>query len=281
MNISGLLSAVKNHELVILGSKELRGLLGIKRLSNDVINELSEELNPLGFVLIPIRYGSRHNGLTDVRKAVIIRKTTYFKIIRERDMYSMVDAIIDYVMSNKQLFEVNVRNNNGVLKLPTSIIRRILRYIGLSNNYLDTHMNSLVLLIKTILTVNECEVRVKRAMGRMGSVIYMRCEDFHGKPRVPEAGEGFKTPPAKTEAGEEHVGNGTNPRSNPKPNPGTGEIREDKEEDPNHEEQPHPGTGHNGTVGTTAGVRTNVGRKRGRSSYTEVQNCKGGWEGTK
>jgi len=232
MNISGLLSAIKNHELVILGSKELRGLLGIKRLTTDVVNELSEELNSLGFVLIPIRYGSRHNGLTDVKKAVIVKKTTYLKIVREKDMYSMVDVIIDYVMSNKQLFEVNVKNNNGTLKLPSSIIRRVLRYIGLSNNYLDTHMNSLVLLIKTILTVNECEVWVKRAMGRMGSVIYMRCNEYYGGPWVPEAGEKLLNPPAKPKAGGEHVGNG----SNLKPNPGTGEVRESEKESTKHEE---------------------------------------------
>jgi len=182
MNLGSLLGAVKNHELVILRNKELRQLIGVKRLNNNVINELMRQMDKLGYVLIPIRYGSKYNGLTDVRKAVIIKKDTYVKIIREKDMYSMADVIIDYVFSNKQLFAVNVRNHNGVLKLPASMIRRVLRYVGLSNNYLDTHMNSIVLVIKTILIVNECEVRIKRAMGRMGSVIYMRCNEFYGEP---------------------------------------------------------------------------------------------------
>ena len=62
MNINGLLSVIKNHELVILSSKELRELLGIKRLTTDVVNELSEELGLLGFVLIPIMPTAIPNG---------------------------------------------------------------------------------------------------------------------------------------------------------------------------------------------------------------------------
>jgi len=105
MNIEPLLNVIKNHELVILEPNQVRQLLGIKRLDNDAINELSEELGLLGFVLIPIRYNSGSNGLTNVRKVVIVKKNTYLKIVREKDRNAIARAVIDYVFSNKQLFE--------------------------------------------------------------------------------------------------------------------------------------------------------------------------------
>ena len=85
MNIEPLLNVVENHELVILEPNQVRQLLSIKRLENDTINELNKELNVLGFVLIPIRYNSSSNGLTNIRKAVIIRKDTYIRIVKHKD----------------------------------------------------------------------------------------------------------------------------------------------------------------------------------------------------
>jgi len=172
MNINGLLSVVKNHELVIMEPNQVRQLLGVKRLDNDTINELNKELNVLGFVLIPIRYNSSSNGLTNIRKAVIIRKDTYIKIVKHKDRNAIARAVIDYVFSNKQLFEVNVKNHNGVLKIQTSLIRKLLRYIGLDNHYIDTRMGSIVLTIRTLLEVSGYKTELKRAMGRMNSIIY-------------------------------------------------------------------------------------------------------------
>jgi len=276
MNLEPLLNAVKNHELVILEPGELRELLGIKRLDNDVINELAKELGKSNYVIIAIRYNSSSNGFTNVRKVIIIRKDTYIKIVREKDRNAIARVIIDYVLSNKQLFEVNVKNHNGVLKIQTSVIRKLLKYLNLSNQYINTRMGSIVLTIRTLLEVSGYPTKLKRAMGRMNSIIYVYEDGGDGNPRVPETPEKLLNPPAKSRAGGKHVGNG----SNLKPNPGTGEVREDKEEDPDNEEQQDTGTGHNGSVGTTARIRTNVGRKRGRSGYTEVQNSEGGWEGT-
>ena len=273
MNINGLLSTVKNHELVILSNKELRELLGMKRLTTGVVNELSEELNLLGFVLIPIRYNSGSNGLTDVRKVVIVRKNTYLKIVREKDRDAIARAIIDYVMSNKHLFEVNVKKHNGILKIQTSIIRRLLKYLNLSNQYIDTRMGSIVLMIRALLEASGYKTELKRAMGRMNSIIYVYEDGGDGNPRVPEAGERLLNPPAKSEAGEGHVGDPT--WSNPN------KVRENKEEGAKHEELKVAGAGPNGTVGVTTRVRGSVGREGGRSGYAEVQNREGGREGTK
>lgn len=268
MNINGLLSTVKNHELVMLSSKELRELLGMKRLTTDVVNELSEELGLLGYVLIPIRYGSRHNGLTDVRKVVIVRKNTYLKIVREKDRNAIARAIIDYVMSNKHLFTANIKGDGNVLKIPTSIIRRLLKYLNLSNQYIDTRMGSIVLMIRTLLEVSGYRTELKRAMGRMNSIIYA----YDGNPWVTEAGERLLNPPAKPKAGGKHVGNPT--WSNPS------KVHTGEKEGTNHEELKVAGAGPNGTVGTTAGVRGSVGREGGRHSNAEVENHKGGREGT-
>jgi hypothetical protein len=272
MNINGLLSTVKNHELVILSSKELRELLGVKRLTTDVINELSEELGLLGYVLIPIRYNSSSNGLTDVRKVVIVRKNTYLKIVREKDRNAIARAIIDYVLSNKHLFTANIKGDGNVLKIPTSIIRRLLKYLNLSNQYIDTRMGSIVLTIRTLLEVSGFTTELKRAMGRMNSIIYAYEDSEDGNPRVPEAGERLKNPPTKPKAGEGHDGNPT--WSNPS------KVRENKEEGANHEELKVAGAGPNGTVGTAPRVRGSVGREGGRHSNTEVQNSEGGREGT-
>ena len=272
MNINGLLSAVKNHELVIMEPNQIRQLLGVKRLDNDAINELAKELGKSNYVIIPIRYNSSSNGLTNVRKIIIVRKNTYLKIVREKDRNAIARAIIDYVLSNKHLFEVNVKNHNGVLKIQTSVIRKLLKYLNLSNQYIDTRMGSIVLTIRTLLEINGYTTELKRAMGRMGSVIYMRCGEYNGNPRVPEAGEKLLNPPAKPRAGGKHVGNPT--WSNPN------KVRENKEEDPDDEEQPYPDTGHNGSVGVTSGVRTNVGGEGGRYGDNEVQNSEGGREGT-
>jgi len=269
MNINDLLSTVKNHELVILSSKELKELLGMKRLTTDVVNELSEELGLLGFVLIPIRYNSSSNGFTDVRKVVIVKKDTYIRIVKHKDRNAIARAIIDYVLSNKQLFEVNVKNHNGILKIQTSVIRRLLRYLNLSNQYIDTRMGSIVLSIRTLLEVIGYRTELKRAMGRMNSIIYA----YDGNPWVPATPERLKNPPAKSEAGEGHVGNPT--WSNPS------KVRENKEEGANHEELKVAGAGPNGAVGVTSGVRGSVGREGKRHSNTEVQNHKGGREGTK
>jgi len=268
MNINGLLSTVKNHELVILEPGELRELLGVKRLDNVVINELTEELGLLGFVLIPIRYNSSSNGLTNVRKVVIVRKDTYIKIVREKDRNAIARAIIDYVLSNKHLFAVNVKNHNGVLKIQTSVIRKLLKYLNLSNQFIDTRMGSIVLTIRTLFEVSGYPTKLKRAMGRMNSIIYVYEDGRDGNPRVPQPGEKLLNPPAKPRAGEKHDGNPT--WSNPN------KVRENKEEDPDNEEQPYPDTGHNDNMGVTPGVHTNVGRKRGGSGYVEVQNSEGG-----
>jgi hypothetical protein len=264
MNINDLLSTVKNHELVILGKKELGELLGVKRLTTDVVNELSEELGLLGYVIIPIRYNSSSNGLTDVRKVVIVKKNTYLKIVREKDRNAIARAVIDYVFSNKQLFEVNVKNHNGVLKIQTSLIRKLLRYIGLDNHYIDTRMGSIVLTIRTLLEVSGFTTELKRAMGRMNSIIYA----YDGNPRVTQPGEKLLNPPAEPKTGEKHDGNPT--WSNPS------KVRENKEEDPNNQEQQDTDTGHNDTMGVTAGVHTDVGREGERDNYTEVQNSEGG-----
>ncbi len=268
MNINGLLSTVKNHELVILSSKELKELLSIKRLDNDAINELSKELNVLGFVLIPIRYNSSSNGLTDVRKVVIVKKNTYLRIVREKDRNAIARAIIDYVMSNKHLFTANIKGDGNVLKISTSIIRRLLKYLNLSNQYIDTRMGSIVLTIRTLLEVIGYRTELKRAMGRMNSIIYA----YDGNPWVTEAGERLKNPPAKSEAGGKHVGNPT--WSNPS------KVRENKEEGTNNQEQQDTDTGNNDTMGVTAGVHTDVGREEGRHSNTEVKNSEGGRERT-
>ena len=272
MNINGLLSAVKNHELVIMEPGELRELLGVKRLDNDVINELAKELDKSNYVIIPIRYNSSSNGLTNVRKAIIVRKDTYIKIVRDKDRNAIARVIIDYVLSNKHLFAVNVKNHNGILKIQTSVIRKLLRYLNLSNQYIDTRMGSIVLSIRTLLEINGYTTDLKKAMGRMNSIIYAYEDGRDGNPWVTEAGEKLLNPPAKTKAGGKHVGNPI--WSNP--NPGTGEVRENKEEDPDNEEQPYPGTGHNGSVGVTAGVRTSVRGEGGRNGDNEVQNSEGG-----
>jgi len=269
MNINGLLNVVENHELVIMEPNQVRQLLGVKRLDNDAINELSKELNVLGFVLIPIRYNSSSNGLTNIRKAVIIRKDTYIRIVKHKDRNAIARAVIDYVFSNKQLFTANIKGDGNMLKIQTSLIRKLLRYIGLDNHYIDTRMGSIVLSIRTILEVSGYRTELKRAMGRMNSIIYA----YDGNPRVTEAGEKLLNPPAKPKAGEKHVGNPT--WSNP------GKVRENKEEGANHEELKVAGAGPNGAVGTTAGVRGSVGREGKRHSNTEVQNSEGGWEGTK
>jgi hypothetical protein len=267
MNINGLLSAVKNHELVILSNKELKELLGIKRLDNNVINELTEELDLLGYVIIPIRYNSSSNGLTDVRKVVIVKKNTYLRIVREKDRNAIARAIIDYVMSNKHLFTANIKGDGNVLKIPTSIIRRLLKYIGLNNQYIDTRMGSIVLMIRTLLEVSGYRTELKRAMGRMNSIIYAYEDGEDGNPRVPATPERLLNPPAKSEAGGKHVGN--------KSNPGSGEVRENKEEGADHEEFETAGAGPNGTVGTTPRVRGSVGREGKRDNYTEAKNREG------
>ena len=269
MNIELLLNVVKNHELVIMEPNQVRELLSIKRLDNDAVNELSEELNVLGFVLIPIRYNSSSNGFTNVRKVVIVKKDTYIRIVKHKDRNAIARAVIDYVFSNKQLFEVNVKNHNGVLKIQTSLIRKLLRYIGLDNHYIDTRMGSIVLTIRTILEVIGYRTELKRAMGRMNSIIYA----YDGNPWVTEASERLLNPPVKPKAGEKHDGNPT--WSNPN------KVRENKEEDPNNQEQQDTDTGHNDTVGVTAGVHTDVGREGERDNYTEVENSEGGRKRTK
>jgi len=272
MNLNELLSAVKNHELVILEPGELRQLIGVKRLDNDAINELNRELNTLGYVIIPIRYNSSSNGLTNVRKVIIIKKNTYIRIVKHKDRNAIARAIIDYVMSNKQLFTANIKGDGNVLKIQTSVIRKLLKYIGLDNHYLDTHMNSIVLTIRTLLEVSGYPTELKRAMGRMNSIIYAYEDGIDGNPWVSRETEKLLNPPAKPRVGEKHDGNPT--WSNPN------KVRENKEEDPNNEEQPYPDTGHNDAVGTAVRIHTNVGRKRGGSSYVEVQNSEGGREGT-
>jgi hypothetical protein len=272
MNVELLLNVVENHELVIMEPNQVRQLLGIKRLNNDAINELNKELNVLGFVLIPIRYNSSSNGLTNIRKAIIIRKDTYIRIVKHKDRNAIARAVIDYVFSNKHLFEVNVKNHNGVLKIQTSLIRKLLRYIGLDNHYIDTRMGSIVLTIRTLLEVSGYKTELKRAMGRMNSIIYAYEDGGNEGPRVPEAGERLKNPPAKPKAGEKHDGNPT--WSNP------GKVHTGEKEGTNHEELKDTGAGPNGTVGTTSGVRGTVGREGGRHSNTEVKNHKGGRERT-
>jgi len=276
MNLEPLLNAVKDHELVIMEPGELRELLGVKRLDNDAINELAKELGKSNYVIIPIRYNSSSNGLTNVRKIIIVRKNTYLKIVREKDRNAIARAIIDYVLSNKHLFEVNVKNHNGVLKIQTSVIRKLLRYLNLSNQYIDTRMGSIVLTIRTLLEINGYTTELKRAMGRMNSIIYAYENGGDGNPRVTEAGEMLLNPPAKSRAGGKHVGNPT--WSNP--NPGTGEVREDKEEGAKHEELKDTDTRPNGALGVTSGVHTNVGGEGGQYGNTEVQNSEGGREGT-
>jgi len=250
----------------------VRQLLGVKRLDNDAINELSEELGLLGFVLIPIRYNSGSNGLTNVRKVVIVKKNTYLKIVREKDRNAIARAVIDYVFSNKQLFEVNVKNHNGTLKIPTSIIRRLLKYLNLSNQYIDTRMGSIVLMIRTLLEVSGYKTELKRAMGRMNSIIYAYEDGGDEGPRVTQPGEKLLNPPAKSKAGEKHDGNPT--WSNPN------KVRENKEEDPNNQEQQDTDTGNNDTMGVTAGVHTDVGREGERDNYAQTQNSEGGRERT-
>jgi len=272
MNIEPLLNVIKNHELVIMEPNQVRQLLGVKRLDNDAINELSEELGLLGFVLIPIRYNSSSNGLTNIRKAVIIRKDTYIKIVKHKDRNAIARAVIDYVFSNKQLFEVNVKNHNGVLKIQTSLIRKLLRYIGLDNHYIDTRMGSIVLTIRTLLEVSGYKTELKRAMGRMNSIIYAYEDGGDEGPRVTQPGEKLLNPPAKSKAGGKHDGNPT--WSNPN------KVRENKEEDPNNQEQQDTDTGNNDTMGVTAGVHTDVGREGERDNYAQTQNSEGGRERT-
>jgi len=268
MNLESLLNVVKNHELVIMEPNQVRQLLGVKRLDNDAINELSKELGLLGFVLIPIRYNSSSNGLTNVRKVVIVKKNTYLKIVREKDRNAIARAVIDYVFSNKQLFTANIKGDGNMLKIQTSLIRKLLRYIGLDNHYIDTRMGSIVLTIRTLLEVSGFTTELKRAMGRMNSIIYA----YDGNPWVTEAGERLKNPPAKSEAGEKHDGNPT--WSNPS------KVHTGEKESANHEELKVAGAGPDGAVGTTAGVRGSVGREGGRHSNAEVQNSEGGREGT-
>jgi hypothetical protein len=263
MNLEPLLSVIKNHELVILEPNQVRQLLDVKRLDNDVVNELTGELDLLGYVIIPIRYDSRHNGLTNVRKVIIIKKNTYLRIVREKDRNAIARAIIDYVMSNKHLFTANIKGDGNVLKIPTSIIRRLLKYLNLSNQYIDTRMGSIVLMIRTLLEVSGYRTELKRAMGRMNSIIYA----YDGNPRVTEAGKRLLNPPAEPRAGGKHVGN--------KSNPGSGEVRENKEEGADHEEFETAGAGPNGTVGTTPRVRGSVGRERRRSGYVKAKNREG------
>jgi len=277
MNLEQLFNVIKNRELVILEPRKLRELLGIKRLTTDVVNEVAKELGLLGFVLIPIRYNSSSNGLTDVRKIVIVKKDTYVKIVRHRDRDAIARAVIDYVFSNKQLFVVNIKNHSEVLKIPMSLVKRVLRYIGLSNYYIDNHMNGIVLSIRTLLEVNGFRTELKRAMGRMGSVIYVYEDGTDGGPRVTEAGEGFLNPPAKPKAGGGHVGNPT--WSNPIPGPG--KVHTGEEEGANHEELKDTGAGPNGAVGTTPRVHGSMGREGRRHSNAEVENHKGGRSRTK
>jgi hypothetical protein len=268
MNLGLLLDVVKNHELVIMEPNQVRQLLLIKRLDNDAINELSKELNVLGFVLIPIRYNSSSNGLTNIRKAVIIRKDTYIKIVKHKDRNAIARAVIDYILSNKQLFTANIKGDGNMLKIQTSLIRKLLRYIGLDNHYIDTRMGSIVLTIRTLLEVSGFTTELKRAMGRMNSIIYAYEDGGDGNPWVTQPGERLLNPPAKSEAGEKHDGN--------RSNPGSGKVRENKEEDPNNQEQQDTDTGHNDTVGVTAGVHTDVGREGERDSYAQVKNREGG-----
>jgi len=268
MNINGLLSVIKNHELVILEPGELRELLGVKRLDNNVVNELTKQMGKLGYVIIPIRYNSSSNGLTNVRKAIIVRKDTYIRIVRHKDRNAIARAIIDYIMSNKHLFTANIRGDGNVLKIQTSVIRKLLRYLNLSNQYIDTRMGSIVLAIRTLLEISGFTTDLKKAMGRMNSIIYAYEDGRNGNPWVTEAGEKLLNPPAKTKAGGKHDRNPT--WSNPN------KVRENKEEDPNNQEQPHPGTGHNGTVGTAVGIHTSVHREGGRNGDNEVQNSEGG-----
>jgi hypothetical protein len=272
MNLELLLSVIKNHELVILEPGELRQLIGVKRLDNDVINELTEELGKWDYVIISIRYNSSSNGLTNIRKAIIIKKDTYIRIVKHKERNAIARAVIDYVFCNKHLFSVNIKSDGGVLKIQTSVIRKLLRYLNLSNQYIDTRMGSIVLTIRTLLEVNGYRTELKRAMGRMNSIIYAYEDGRDGNPWVSRETEKLLNPPAKPRVGEKHDGNPT--WSNPN------RVRENKEEDPNNEEQPYPDTGHNDAVGVTSGVHTNVGREGGGSGYAEVQNRKGGREGT-
>jgi len=273
MNLELLLNVVKNHELVIMEPNQLRELLGIKRLDNDAINELSKELNVLGFVLIPIRYNSSSNGLTNIRKAVIIRKDTYIRIVKHKDRNAIARAVIDYVFSNKQLFTANIKGDGNMLKIQTSLIRKLLRYIGLDNHYIDTRMGSIVLTIRTLLEVSGYKTELKRAMGRMNSIIYAYEDGGDEGPRVTQPGEKLLNPPAKPKAGEKHDGN--------KSNSGPGKVHTGEKEGANHEELKVAGAGPNGTVGTTVRIYGSVGREGERHSNTEVQNSEGGRKGTK
>jgi hypothetical protein len=272
MNLESLLNVVKNHELVIMEPNQIRQLLGIKRLDNYTINELSKELDRLNYVIIAIRYDSRHNGFTNVRKVIIIRKNTYLKIVREKDRNAIARVIIDYVMSNRQLFTANIKGDGNVLKIQTSVIRKLMRHLNLSNQFIDTRMGSIVLTIRTLFEVSGYRTELKRAMGRMNSIIYVYMDGRDGNPRVTEGTERFLNPPAKTKAGGKHDGNPT--WSNPN------KVRENKEEDPDNQEQQDTDTGYNDALGTTSGVHTNVGRKRGGGSYVQVQNSEGGRERT-
>jgi len=268
MNIEPLLNVIKNHELIIMEPNQIRELLGVKRLGNNTISELTKELNTLGYVIIPIRYNSSRNGLTDVRKVIIIKKDTYIRIVKEKDTYAMARAVIDYVLSNKQLFVMNVKNHNGILKIQASVIKKLLKYIGLDSHYLDTHMNSLILTTRAVLEAMGFPTKFRRAKSRTGSIIYV----YEGGSRVTAGTERLLNPPAESRAGDGHVGNPTwsNPRSNPN------KIREDKEEGPNNQEQQDTGTRRNGAVGVTAGVCGNTSREGGGSGYVKVQNHKGG-----
>jgi hypothetical protein len=263
---------VKDHELTIIEPGKLRELLGVRRLTANVINELSKELDKVGYVIISIRYSSARNGYTDVRKVIIIKKDTYIRIVKNKDRNAMARAIIDYVMSNKQLFEVNVKNRNGVLKIQTSVIRKLLRYIGVNEQYLINHMNSIVLSIRTLLEVSGFPTKLKRAMGRMGSVIYVYEGGRDGDPRVTEAGERFLNPPAETEAGGERDGI----KSSLGSNPGSGEVHTGEKEDPNYEELEDTDTRLNGAVGTTSGIHRAMGREGGGNGYDKDENHKGG-----
>jgi len=276
MNVNALLDVVKNHELVILSGKEFRQLIGVRRLDKADITELHKELDKAGYVLITIKHGYRH----EVRRIIIVRKDTYVRIVKERDRYAIARVVIDYVLSNRQLFAVNVKNNNGVLRIPTPIVKKLLKRIGLDNHYLNNHINAIVLAIRALLEAMGFKTTLKKARGKSGSVIYVFENGSDGGSRVPEAGERLLNPPGESQPGGGHVGNGSNPGSNPESNPnsvpGSGEVREDKEEGAGHEEQQDTSTRPNGVMGTTSGVRTSVCRKGRRHSGDKAQNHKGG-----
>jgi hypothetical protein len=228
-------------------------------------------------VIIPIRYNSSSNGFTNVRKVIIIRKDTYVKIIKEKNRNAIARVIIDYVMSNKQLFTANIKGDGNVLKIQTSVVRKLLRYIGLDNHYIDTRMGSIVLTVRTLLEVSGYRTELKRAVGRMNSIIYAYEDGGDGNPWVAQPGEKLLNPPAKTEAGEKRDGTKSNLRSNP----GPGKVHTGEKEGTNHQELKDSDTRPNGTVGTTSGIHRAMGREGGGGGYDKDENHKGGRQGAK